>query len=63
MNSQATPTNDSSFSFDKGLVDPLSEYQQRIDDYLENSNKEATVRYLNKKKKSKFWKMLTSNII
>ena len=63
MKGQTSIKDYSSFSFDKGLVDPLAEYQQRIEDYLDLLNKKTSVRFLNKKRKSKFWKALTTNII
>lgn len=63
MKSQVSLKNDASFSMEKGLVDPLTEHQQKIEDYIDLMNKETTVRYLNKKKKSKFWKTITANII
>ncbi|MDP8229361.1 MAG: hypothetical protein P9M15_07910 [Candidatus Electryoneaceae bacterium] len=63
MEGQTTIKDYSSFSLDKGLVDPLAEHQQRIEDYLDLLNKKTSVRFLNKKRKSKFWKVLTTNII
>jgi len=63
MKGQTSIKDYSIFSLDKGLVDPLAEHQQRIEDYLDLINKETSVRFLNKKRKSKFWKVLTTNII
>ena len=58
-----TPLSDQSFSMDKGLVDPLTEHKERIENYLDTKDPESNVRFLNKKRKSKIWKLLTTNII